>query len=333
MEGGVYRMSKKTENPLEIEEISGRKENMLTNQLAKALEKSAFVVVGSSRFDAKREQYDKLSEMGQKADSHSVNKEIGITSYASLHKFQSQLNVFGRFCFGSENLNNLNQIKPSHVEKFLNELCNHDYAKNTVQSYASALEKFAVVMDRAYPVTVPRSETWHEAVTSCRDAINVCAAKDTETRAYADPRAMIDALESPQMQLIASMQLDYGLRIADATKIDTRNIDGNILTVHNSKNGQDLRIELRPSDVARVKEIAGADGKIVVKQGDYREALKDACAATGQEWNGTHGLRHNYAQDRMSTLISQGKSYREALHIVSEEMGHHREDITETYLR
>ena len=144
---------------------------------------------------------------------------------------------------------------------------------------------------------------------------------------------MIDALDSPQMQLIASMQLDYGLRIADATKIDTCNIDGNILTVHNSKNGQDLRIELRPSDVARIKEIAGADGKIVVKQGEYREALRDACTATGQDWNGTHGLRHNYAQDRMSTLISQGKSYREALHIVSEEMGHHREDITETYLR
>jgi len=48
---------------------------------------------------------------------------------------------------------------------------------------------------------------------------------------------------------------------------------------------------------------------------------------------GIHGLRHNYAQERMDELQGSGFSYDDALTIVSQEMGHFRGDITETYLR
>lgn len=59
-------------------------------------------------------------------------------------------------------------------------------------------------------------------------------------------------------------------------------------------------------------------------------------AASNRElgWStGAHGLRHEYAQERMNTLQEQGYPYREALAVVSQEMGHFREDITEVYLR
>lgn len=48
---------------------------------------------------------------------------------------------------------------------------------------------------------------------------------------------------------------------------------------------------------------------------------------------GAHGLRHSYAQERVSELQGRGMEYREALGTVSQEMGHFREDITEVYLR
>ena len=311
-------MSKHTENQFD-DDLSNRKENLLINQVSKAVENSGIKQIGESRHDLKQERYDALSNAGEKADSHNVNKGIGITSYASLHKFQSNISVFGKWCFGSEGLNSIYQIKPEHVAGFLIEACDR--------------EKLAVILDRVAPIAEPRSETWHAAVKSCKDEIAACPAKDTETRAYADPRGMIDAMDSPQMQMIATMQLDYGLRIGDATKIDTAKIDGTTLTVENSKNGQDLRIELKAEDVEKINALADADGKISVRQSDYAEALKDACHTTGQTWTGTHGLRHNYAQDRMDTLTSEGKTWTQALYIVSEEMGHHRVDITLTYLR
>ena len=49
--------------------------------------------------------------------------------------------------------------------------------------------------------------------------------------------------------------------------------------------------------------------------------------------NGAHGLRHEFAQERMNTLQGSGYEYREALEIVSQEMGHFRPEITEVYLR
>lgn len=48
--------------------------------------------------------------------------------------------------------------------------------------------------------------------------------------------------------------------------------------------------------------------------------------------NGAHGLRHTYAQERMRTL-QRVLPRKEALRVVSQEMGHFRPEITEVYLR
>ena len=50
------------------------------------------------------------------------------------------------------------------------------------------------------------------------------------------------------------------------------------------------------------------------------------------ESRGAHGLRHAFAQERMRELVRHAE-HRLALAIVSEEMGHLREDVTRTYLR
>lgn len=47
---------------------------------------------------------------------------------------------------------------------------------------------------------------------------------------------------------------------------------------------------------------------------------------------GGHGMRHTYAQERMSEL-QKSMSYEKALEVVSQEMGHFRPSITEVYLR
>lgn len=50
--------------------------------------------------------------------------------------------------------------------------------------------------------------------------------------------------------------------------------------------------------------------------------------------NGAHGLRHSYAQQRLRTLLrGLHCNYETALETVSQELGHFRPDITNTYLR
>lgn len=49
--------------------------------------------------------------------------------------------------------------------------------------------------------------------------------------------------------------------------------------------------------------------------------------------HGAHGLRHTYAQERMTELRQQGLQESTAKETVSQEVGHFRPDITDTYLR
>ena len=320
-------MSQQTDNRLLDDiELSNRQEHKLSYQIGKAISDSGINQIGESRHDLKSQF------AGEFRGSHDINANIGITSYASMDKLQSQMHVLGTYCFAREGCNDLRQIKPEHIGNFLHALVDCGYARNTVQSYAAACNKIAVILDRVNQIDTPRTETWSKAIADCKDEISSCQAKDTNTRAYADPQAIVDNLPTDRMQLAGDMQLHYGLRIADATKIDGSKLDGLTLTVSSSKGGQDLRITLSPEDAQRVRDICG-DNKLDLWQSDYRSALQDACAATGQEWTGSHGLRHNYAQDRIHTLVGQGVDYCAAKGIVSEELGHHRSEIIEVYLR
>jgi integrase len=58
-----------------------------------------------------------------------------------------------------------------------------------------------------------------------------------------------------------------------------------------------------------------------------------AASKTALGWsNGAHGLRHTYAQERMKYL-QRTLHFDEAKQIVSQELGHFRAEITDTYLR
>lgn len=48
---------------------------------------------------------------------------------------------------------------------------------------------------------------------------------------------------------------------------------------------------------------------------------------------GAHGVRHRYGQERLRELQDRGHAYKEAKFILSQELGHFREDVVNAYLR
>ena len=61
---------------------------------------------------------------------------------------------------------------------------------------------------------------------------------------------------------------------------------------------------------------------------------KASKAVVGKKGNkGPHGLRHMFAQIRLAYHMDQGHSYKEARRLVSQQVGHFRDQITKTYLR
>ena len=61
--------------------------------------------------------------------------------------------------------------------------------------------------------------------------------------------------------------------------------------------------------------------------------MQEAAVAAGEEPEGSHGFRWNFAQERMEDLQEKGKlNYDQARQEVSWEIKHERANITEHYL-
>jgi integrase len=102
-----------------------------------------------------------------------------------------------------------------------------------------------------------------------------------------------------------------------------------------------------PADLAqRLEATRLAQARTVTDRGVKYE--QHYAISGGQKWSqdfgkhskeergwstGAHGLRHGYAQDRIEELQRIGYTMDDAREVVSQELGHFRGDVTNTYLR
>lgn len=142
-----------------------------------------------------------------------------------------------------------------------------------------------------------------------------------QTRAYKH----LDHIQLPEKsQPTFELQRDYGLRVTAASYINIeKQLHENTLK-YQEKGGNWSEKELTPTLVSKIRENA-VNGRYELNYNTYRDQLKKAIEKTKQKYNGTHGIRHTYAQKELEA----GKSKQE----VSESMGHVRPEITNTYLR
>ena len=150
-------------------------------------------------------------------------------------------------------------------------------------------------------------------------------------RAYDNPEAIKTEMQNTTMSLSADLQHEAGLRASDSLDSGkwTLNAD-NTLTIEDSKGG--ITYNTAPLSAELSERVAEAQEMgYKANYTEYREALREAVENTNQEYNGTHGLRYNFAQERIEDLKAQGSSEEEAKGQTSLELGHSRLDITDHY--
>lgn len=312
-------MSKHTQNTMDFD-LSNRQENRIRAMVHKVLVNSgAADGIGTSR------AVDKAEHAG---DSHHMSMQTSIHSYGSYHKMENVGRLFARYCFTGYGIKTLDRITPQMARDFVQDLGARGYARNTIDSYASHILKFGALLDKAYGCG-DRARTWTQAVNTVRaDVLRDARDPSTASRAYADPWALVHAIQDPACRVAAELQLGYGLRVGDALKLTELYHTGGIAS---SKGGQAIKLNL--SDSTKQALIDLGDAGRHISRGEYQNALKEAATATNQAYTGTHGLRHCYAQADYKARTEAGMSKAEALRAVAEDMGHHRADITLTYLR
>ena len=153
-----------------------------------------------------------------------------------------------------------------------------------------------------------------------------------KNRAYNDLDT-ISALINTRSQLSFKIQKDLGLRVKEATYIKESQLKENNNIEITQKGGNKTIRKINPQLYKQIKnEIKNNNGVFQINRATYTRDLKQAVEKAKEDWNGTHGIRYNYAQDRFKELQQQNYSKENALAKVSQEMGHTRIEISIYYL-
>ena len=257
--------------------------------------------IGQSKLESRNESGIKSIESG-----HKVSDKFH--SYKSLDNARNDLTNLGKFAKHEYGVKEMKYIDKEIVREWL---IQKDIVYQTASNYLSEINK----VHKHLNITPKQVKEIR------REIKQVKRTSQMKTRAY----KKLDRVQLPKKSQPAfELQRDYGLRAKAATHINIeKQLDGNTLK-YQEKGGKWSEKELTPTLVSKIKENA-VNGKYELSYNTYRGQLQKAIEKTGQTYNGTHGIRHAYAQRELEA----GKSKQE----VSEAMGHVRPEITNTYLR
>lgn len=249
--------------------------------------------------------------------AHSISATQNLRTVSTQYVNFVKENYEGRVL---ENINN-ESIK-DFIDSKLDEV-----SGGTINTYISELGKFSDNLNQ-----LGYENTSREEITAYRQELKeegVILQGEHIDRAYDNAEQIVnDMYDNTPYGLSAELQYEAGLRADDALNSEKWTInEDNTLTITGSKGGIEYTTrELEHDLIERIGE--AIENNYKGDYNDYREQLKEI---TGEDYNGTHGLRYNFAQERVEELKEQGQTESEALAQTSLEMGHSREEITLHY--
>lgn len=289
-------------------------------QMESMLKDSGMIQIGESKKEAKTEAYANGAK-----DSHDVGSRTGMFSGETIKTYLPEWIACANWCKENEGLRDIRNLSPEMVKNYLTSEIAEGGKFSTLAKECSALNKLDDTMSAAFG----QKYDFHSEIEECRGIGRECLDTSLESRAYQDPQAVVNAIADPENRLVAQLQLETGLRVGDAQNIRPSDLQSGSVLVENSKNGQDIIVTPSKELYDKIE----ANGGIRVEYNSYLSDLKQACADTGENYSGSHSLRHNYASQTYESYRESGLSHKEALHETAERMGHHRGEITERYLR
>lgn len=270
--------------------------------------------IGSSKTEAKS-QSNTIGQNGQKVST----KAHSVKSLQNLRSITTQYVNYIKENHGNRVVKHINN---ETIKEFINHKLEQGNSQGTINTYISTLAKISDNLNRLNLNTTTRTE-----ITAYRNELKANGndlQKNHINRAYNNPQAIVNEMRDSPYFLSAQLAYEVGLRADDAIHSNkwTLNPD-NSLHIKGSKNGINYTTSPLSDETAqRVKDAIESGYK--VNYGEFRESLKEAVEiVSGEEWQGIHGMRYSYAQERQAETSKAE---------ISLTMGHSRNEIVETYL-
>lgn len=256
--------------------------------------------IGISKKETREQSGVKSLESG-----HKVSDKVH--SYKSLENLRNDLTNLAAYAKAEFQIKDISEINIDIVSSWIN---SKHISYNSASNYMSNLNKVS-----------DHFNFTREEIKDLREDLKKELPKaELETRAYKN----LEKIELKEKHQVAfELQRDYGLRVNASTHIDlNKQLHGNTLT-YREKGGKLSQKVLSPNLAQKIRENA-VEGKYEINKRTYSRDFQREIEKSGQKYNGTHGIRHAYAQ---KMLENHSKAE------VSKELGHTREEITDTYLR
>lgn len=248
------------------------------------------------------------------------SRESGVKSLESGHKISDKVHSFKSMENLKNDLTNLsNYAKTEFKIQDIREI-NIDIVSSWIESKNIGYNTASNYMSELNKVSDHFNFTKEEIKDLRGDLKKELPRAELETRAYKN----LEKIELKEKHQVAfELQRDYGLRVNASTHINLeKQLNGNTLTFR-EKGGKLSQKELSPNLAQKIRENS-IQGKYEINKRTYARDFQKQIEKSGQKYNGTHGIRHTYAQKMLETHSKAE---------VSQEMGHSREEITDTYLR
>ncbi|MHB8150582.1 MAG: hypothetical protein ACYDIB_10505 [Desulfobulbia bacterium] len=262
-----------------------------------------------------------------------------------VHSLQYKEEVFrtaadlGQFAKEEFGIKNMETITGEVVQAWVKNKIENGVSRGTLENYISHLAKVEIGLEKMATGKGQEYQSFgREDLLAARASLTDLAKSEHVNRAYENPGAVMSNLEGKEY-LVGRLQLEHGLRVSEAARIEAKQLVGNSLTFH-GKGGYELTKTL-PEDLANAIRENMQEGRFEINANHYRDSIRESARIEGEKYTGSHGLRYNFAQKTYAKLLSdnldKGLSHttadQTALASTSEEMGHHREEITHHYLR
>lgn len=262
-----------------------------------------------------------------------LGQKLGIHSHRTADAYRETW----RRCFiharETSGLKDLTRIEASHVKEYLSDVIERGVSRATYGQYAAALGKLENALKGWAAATGANREYDLRSGIEANKNEAKSLKKFEGSRAYERPNEVPQNIMRADHQLAAKMQMEGGSRVNEIGLIRAEQLRPGFKFEAQGKGGKKLNPQLSEATWRELKAHIDRHGEFKIDHDDYRSSLKLAAHESSQQYNGSHGLRWNYAQRRMQELAAQKVDHYVALATVSKEMGHERPDITQHYLR
>ncbi|WP_298268569.1 hypothetical protein [Geobacter sp.] len=293
-----------------------------------------------------------------------TDSSLGLRSFGSWKVYKYEAHRFVAFLLTMGVITLLDTLSvrnamAEYLEERLSYYVERKRSRQTMETLLSALGKFEYAVNHyieqhgleVHPLETEalRREFYARSRKLLRKSSRVF-----DTRAYPDPVRLIEAIHDGTFQLQASLQYEGGLRAEGVGAPSNRRVKNPLtgeglhgigsdpvtggavgIVASVEKGGKETEHYVSVETYRRLERYIQSNGKLESDYFDCVDAINRAAQETGQyaPGRGSHGLKHNFAQERYLECISHGLSHEQALQQTSLETSHFRLRETLTYTR